>query len=384
MRLSALALACVCATLPVAVQAQQLPNPKWDKPMFGEETDALKYALSASCSKFVRMPASKSLHSNAVFGTAGQWQTICNEALKLPENQLVGYLNSRLAKVKMPTPDKYPVKFTGYYKPILKGSLTRTGPYQTPIVAKPSDLVVCQGKSGQKLADGSCKVGYPTREEIEKNIGKYKAIAWVADPVGAYFMQIQGSGTLELDNGKQLHVGFAAKNGRPYVAIGKVMKERGILSGTVNADKIADWLRANPEQAHEIIHTNPSYIFFALHDEESPGAFGVALVPGRSLAVDRDYVPLGLPVMVDTRATAADVPWKRIMFAHDVGSAIQGPTRGDIYFGHGDDAGRFAGDQNATGRMFALVPKENVNLNVALQEKNTDDEVAAVEPAAGE
>jgi membrane-bound lytic murein transglycosylase A len=365
-----LALVAACAH---AVPAH-LPKPAWDKPMFGEESDALAYALRQSCNKFNRMPAGKQLHTNPVFGTAGQWQGICKEALAKPENQLVGYLKNRLVKVAMPKTQHS--KFTGYFKPLLKGSLTRQGPYQTPVVAKPKNLVVCKGKSGIKLPDGTCTNPYPSRAEIENNISQYKAIAWVADPIAFYFMQIQGSGTLELENGQQLHVGFAAKNGREYVAIGKVMKERGLIQAPVNADKIIAWMKANPVAAREVVQTNPSYIFFALHDEESPGAFGVQLVPGRSLAVDKSHYPLGVPIYVDTTATHAGVKWRRIMFAHDIGSAIQGPTRGDIYFGHGADAGRFAGDQNAGGTAYAMVPRENVNLNVAKVVQN-------VQPAAG-
>lgn len=335
----------------------------WDYPPFGADDIALYQAFKASCSKFMAMAPSKQLHAKKVFGTAGQWQNICTEGLAKPAGELEDYLNQRLAKVAMGKPNQ--AKFTGYYKPVLEGSRKRHGAYQTPLLARPADLTLCNGQTGQLRPDGSCRNPYPTRKEIETNLKNYQVILWLKDPVDCYFLHIQGSGTVELDDGQIAHIGFAGKNGHPYVAIGKVLKDMGELTGTINAPKIRAWLAANPTRAHEVLHANPSYIFFRESKTESPGAFGVVLTAGRSMAVDRSATPLGLPLFVASTNTFDNIPWQRIMFAQDVGSAIKGPGRGDIYFGHGPLAGDRAGDQNSLGTMWALVPKENVGFQSA-------------------
>lgn len=349
--------------------AQEKHNKSWDYPPFGATDIALYQAFQASCEKFASWPAARQLHSKAVFGTAGQWQGICREGLAKGEKNLAEFLKQRLQKVKLsakPGADgntSYSVKFTGYYKPVLEGSRKRHGPYQTPIVAKPNDLVVCNGRSGQRLPDGSCQNPYPTRAQIEKNISTYKTIVWLKDPVSAFFLHVQGSGTVELDDGTEMHLGFAAKNGHPYVPIGRTLRQMGALKAPVTADKIRDWLAANPTQAREVLDSNPSFIFFHETKQEAPGALGVKLTGGRSLAVDRDYIPLGIPVWVKTTNTFDGTPWNRLMFAQDVGSAIQGPVRGDIYFGHGPLAGKRAGKQNAEGDVYVMVPKENLAIS---------------------
>jgi 3D (Asp-Asp-Asp) domain-containing protein len=184
---------------------------------------------------------------------------------------------------------------------------------------------------------------------------------------------------VELDDGTLAHLGFNGKNGHPYVAIGKVLKDMGELSGDITADKIRTWLKKNPSRNAEVLHANPSYIFFKETKEESPGAFGVTLTGGRSLAVDRASIPLGIPVQVETTNTYDNSAWSRLMFAQDVGSAIKGPGRGDIYFGHGPLAGKRAGAQNAPGSLYAYVPKENVGQQaIALTEP---EKPAQPEPA---
>lgn len=346
----------------------------WDYPPFGADDIALYKAFEASCSKLSKLPASRQLHSNPVFGKASQWQQICREGLAKKPNLLEDYLESRLAKVKLADGEG---KFTGYYKPVLEGSRKRHGAYQTPLLARPSDLALCNGATGRTLPDGSCRNPYRTRAEIMANLHEYKVIVWLKDPVDAFFLHIQGSGTVELDNGDVLHVGFAAKNGHPYVAIGKTLRDMGAISGTINAPKIKAWLAANPNQAQEVLNSNPSFIFFAETAQEAPGAYGVALTAGRSMAVDRAFMPLGIPLFIKSKNTFDAAPWERMMFAHDVGSAIKGGNRGDIYFGHGPLAGDRAGDQNAPGQLWAMVPKENVG------NRASANELADLEPAAG-
>lgn len=353
----------------------------WDYPPFGADDIALYQAFQASCAKFATMDSAKKLHSNPVFGTAGQWQNICREGLAKKADLLEDYLNSRLAKVKLGSGDG---KFTGYYKPVLEGSRTRHGAYQTPLLARPKDLTICNGETGQLRPDGSCRNPYPTRAEIMKNLGNYKVLMWMKDPIDCYFLHIQGSGTVELDDGTTAHLGFNGKNGHPYVAIGKTLRDMGEISGSITAPKIRAWLKANPTRADEVLFSNPSYIFFKETPTESPGAFGVTLTAGRSMAVDKSFIALGVPLFIRSQNTFDAQPWQRVMFAQDVGSAIKGANRGDIYFGHGPLAGDRAGDQNAGGQLWAMVPKENVGLQSAQAKATTPAaEIARVEPAAG-
>ncbi|MCA3244520.1 MAG: MltA domain-containing protein [Alphaproteobacteria bacterium] len=358
-----------------AAAAQEARNKSWDYPPFGATDVALYQAFQQSCSKFMAWPKGRQLHPNKVFGTAGQWAAICTDGLKQQPNALENFLNTRLSKVQLSHKPggrddntNYSIKFTGYYKPVLEGSKRRHGPYQTPLVAKPKDLVICNGKTGQRLPNGSCRNPYPTRAQIEQNIHNYQVLVWLKDPVSAFFLHVQGSGTIELDDGGTMHVGFAAKNGHPYVAIGKTLRDRGLIKAPVTADKIRDYLAAHPDQVDEVTHSNPSFIFFHVTKEEAPGAMGVKLTGGRSLAVDRDYIPLGVPVFVKTTNTYDDSRWHRLMFAQDVGSAIQGPVRGDIYFGHGPLAGQRAGRQNASGQLWVMVPRENVGMQSVVAE----------------
>jgi membrane-bound lytic murein transglycosylase A len=365
-------------------QAQERTSKNWDYPPFGATDVALFQAFQQSCSKFMSWPNSRQLHKNQVFGTAGQWAGICRDGLAEGAHGLEAYLEERLAKVQLnhkpggrDEHTNYAVKFTGYFKPVLEGSKRRHGPYQTPIVARPKDLVVCNGKTGQRLPQGGCRNPYPTRAQIENNLSNYKVLVWLKDPVSAFFLHVQGSGTVELDTGGVMHLGFAAKNGHPYVAIGKTLRDRGLVNAPVTADKIRGYLEAHPDQVDEVTHSNPSFIFFAVTKEEAPGAMGVKVTGGRTLAVDRDYIPLGVPVFVKTTNTFDDTPWERIMFAQDVGSAIQGPVRGDIYFGHGPLAGKRAGRQNASGQLWAYVPKENVGMQAVVAEAEPAIEVQA-------
>ncbi|MFZ2586737.1 MAG: MltA domain-containing protein [Alphaproteobacteria bacterium] len=340
-------------------------HPYWDMPPFGADDVTLYRAFESSCTKLRNQPAGAAIRNGAGqnFGTYGQWHSICAEALAATPDQLPLILSARTEQRQMHATNAQPAKFTGYFKPMLEASLTQGGPYQTPLLAKPADLTECaDGSTGRILPDGTCGP-YATRGEIETDVRTnpasiYKPIAWLKDPVAAFILHVQGSGTLELPDGTLRNVGFAAKNGHNYVAIGKALRELGELSPPITADDIRKWLKAHPERRDEILHLNPSYIFFTLTKEESVGAYNIKLTPGRSLAVDRQHIPMGVPLRVATTLTSGeDEEFDRLMFGHDVGSAIKGPVRGDIYFGHGPAAGKAASSQNASGKLWVLVPK---------------------------
>ena len=209
---------------------------------------------------------------------------------------------------------------------------------------------------------------YFTRAEIDQGAlkGKGLELLYFADPVDIFFMQIQGSGRIKLTDGTTVRVHYDGKNGHPYSSIGRYLIEKALLAADkVSMGALATWLKADPERAKKVMWQNASYVFFReLKGEEAGaplGALNVPLTPGRSLAVDPGYHALGTPDLrqrADDEACAKAAPFNRLMVAQDVGSAIKGPERGDIYFGSGDAAGKLAGVTKHPGRFFVLLPKE--------------------------
>ncbi|MBU2089727.1 MAG: MltA domain-containing protein, partial [Alphaproteobacteria bacterium] len=253
----------------------------------------------------------------------------------------------------------------------LSGSLTRTARHTVPLHRRPDDLVMVDlGQfrdelKGQRIAgrviDGSLKP-YESRQQIVGGAldSRRLEILWVDDPVDAFFLQIQGSGRVTLADGRVIRVGYAGQNGHPYVAIGRELIAKGELTReNVSMQSIRAWLAANPGRADEIMNSNPSYVFFRELPGEGPvGAQGVALTPLRSLAVDRRFVPLGTPVWLDVDHPDSGAPrLRQLVVAQDVGGAIRGPVRGDLFWGHGKDAADKAGRMKSTGFYYLLLPK---------------------------
>lgn len=240
---------------------------------------------------------------------------------------------------------KAPALFTAYYEPEIDGARARGGRYQHAIYARPADL--------------DPKIPYLTRKAITAGglVNKGLEVFWLADPVEAFFLEIQGSGRIRLPDGTATRVGFAAKNGHPYHAIGKVLVDRGeIALADVSAQSIKAWLRAHPDQATDVMNQNPSYVFFTertdIDGAAGPiGAMGASVSAGRSIAVDPDFHPLGAPVWVEADGEAG-----ALMVAQDIGGAIKGPQRADLFMGSGDVAGELAGAYRKSGRMITLLP----------------------------
>jgi len=264
---------------------------------------------------------------------------------------------------------------TGYYEPVLKGSRIKSSAFSTPIYRRPPDLVnmVAESERGAKSADAThmrqTATGlqpYLTRAEIDQGglEGQNLELMYFKDPVDVFFMQVQGSGRIELPDGSKVRIAYAGKNGYPYTSIGRVLIDAGEISAeAMSLKSLKHWLRANRERAKPVMWKNRSYVFFrelAGDDAKGPiGANGIPLQPGRSLAVDTSYYVLGTPIFIDapavTHATKSGT-FRRLMIAQDVGSAIKGPERGDIYFGSGDKAGRLAGVTKQPGRFLVLLP----------------------------
>ncbi len=260
--------------------------------------------------------------------------------------------------------------FTGYYEPQLRGSLTQTEEFSTPLLARPDDLVMVNlsdfpgehsGRIAGRVTDGNLRP-FEDRREIEDGaLPNAPPIVWIDDPVDAFFLHIQGSGRVVLPDGSVLRVGYDGQNGHPYTAIGRVLVERGEMTvEEASMQSIRAWLASHPEGAREVMDTNASYIFFRELNVPNPnlgpfGAANVPLTPGYSLAVDRTWHALGAPAYVATELPDG-MPFQRLMVMQDTGGAIRGPIRGDIFFGFGAEAAEIAGRMRGQGEMWVLVP----------------------------
>ncbi|MBM3523018.1 MAG: murein transglycosylase, partial [Alphaproteobacteria bacterium] len=266
-------------------------------------------ALRRSCERILAMPAERLL-GPAVFGPAEAWRGACTALRSAGDGpSLRRRLEAEFMPVAVTDGDEPHGLFTGYFEPELQGARRPDTRFRTPIHAAPVDLVSVdlgqfrEAWRGERVAgrvvDGRLRP-YDTRAEIDAgSLGQRAAVlAWVDDPVDAFFLHIQGSGRIVLDDGGLLRVGFAAQNGHVYVPIGRVLVERGELAREqVSMQSIRRWLADNPDKATELLHRNPSYVFFRAIEGEGPlGSEGVALTPGRSLAVDRSRIALGVPV----------------------------------------------------------------------------------------
>jgi len=260
---------------------------------------------------------------------------------------------------------------TGYYEPLLRGSRTRSEKYRYPLYSTPDDLLTInvdelfpelKGERVRGRRENGRVVPYYTRGEIEGGVASLKGreILWIDDAVELFFLHIQGSGRVELENGEIARVGYANHNGHPYRSIGRILIKRGELTlSKASMQGIKQWGRDNPDQLQALLAENPAYVFF----RELPsgiggpiGALGVPITPRRSIAVDEQSVPLGAPVYLATSWPNTNKPLSRLMFAQDKGSAIKGAVRADFFWGFGDDAGRLAGRMRQSGQMWVLLP----------------------------
>lgn len=360
--------AAVTAVPPRPIAPSSLPG--WGEDRF----DGIATAIARQCA--MRTPP-------------GPWPALCASFAALPAVQsgasaapeaLRGWLESRF--------DAWPLRdakggdeglVTGYYEPLLTGSRQRESALQAPLYARPVDLLTIDlagvepRLAGMRLRgrlQGQRVVPYHSRGDIETALPLTGAeLLWVDDRVDAFFLEIQGSGRVQLRDGSMLRIGYADQNGHPYRAIGRSLVDRGALRiEEVSAPAIRRWLRDNPAQAAEVMRTNPSMVFFrelppaapvAPGEPEAgpPGSLGVPLTAGRSLAVDRAAVPLASLVWLDTAHPVDGLPLRRVMAAQDTGGAITGAIRADYFWGFGTDAERAAGEMRARGRLWVLWPR---------------------------
>lgn len=256
---------------------------------------------------------------------------------------------------------------TGYYEPLLKGSLEKTEVYKYPIYKTPEDMLMIDLRDAYpelkkyrlrgKLVDGKI-IAYDDRAALNKR-DDLEAICYVNNRVDLFFLQIQGSGKVELENGEYLNIGYANQNGHKYKGIGRMLMKEGVLKEYgASMQGIKAYLEDNPHRMDEILHKNRSYIFFTRRVQGATGALGSELTAGRNLAVDRKYIPLGMPVFINTKNSVTKESIKRLMVAADVGGAIKGEIRADFFYGFGNDAELYAGGMKEPGQLIMLVPNK--------------------------
>lgn len=316
------------------------------------------------------------LQSCRVLKTRPQWQTICIDAnlIDKTDNQAQReFYELKMNPFQVFNQDgSEQGTITGYYEPLLKGSRSRSERFRYPIYAAPEDMLeIDLGEAypqlkGQRLRgrlSGKRVVPYFKRAEIDAGTVPLKGreLYWVENAVELFFLQIQGSGRIELADGRQIKIGYADQNGHPYVSIGRKLIEMGEMKlEDASMQSIKAWGERNPDRLNALLDMNPSYVFFRELPENlsAPlGALGVPLTNEYSIAVDPRAIPLGLPVFLATTHPNTTTPLNRLMLAQDTGGAIRGAVRADFFWGFGEKAASQAGRMKQQGRMWVLFPK---------------------------
>lgn len=319
-------------------------------------------ALRTSCSRLVRQ---------------AQWKAVCDAAAALgptPGNaQVRAFFEQRFTPWQLANGDLSPNGLvTGYYEPLIRGSRTRSARSAWPIHGAPADMLTVElGDLYPELKPlrlrgrlvGNKVLPYWSREQIAERGAQVPApvLLWADDAIDLFFLQVQGSGRVQLPDGSTVRIGYADQNGYPYQSIGRWLVSKGELSlNNASMDGIKRWAQENPHRLAELLNANPSYVFFREMpaSEGGPvGALGVPLSEGRSIAVDPRFVPLGAPVFLATTYPLSERALNRLVMAQDTGSAIKGGVRADFFWGFGAEAGREAGRMRQQGRMWVLLPK---------------------------
>jgi membrane-bound lytic murein transglycosylase A len=351
---------------PPAPIATPLPPPKpiIDNAMLAGVTPAsprqLEPAAAARALAAFRLSCPKLVTRTDASGlTRGEdWRALCTDAGAVAPADAPAFFRDRFSWVQVGKGEAFA---TGYYEPEIAGSRTASPAYPVPVYGLPSDLVRCtraDGGEGRGRIDetGQC-VLYYTRAEIDSGAlaGRGLEIAWVADYTDLFFLQVQGSGRLRDSAGNIMRIGYAGQNGREYVAIGRLLRERGLLEpGTATMQGITRWIRTHPAEGKALMEENLSYIFFRELTGPGPlGALDVPVTARASVAADPLFVPLGAPAFLEMERAEASGLW----IAQDTGGAIKGANRFDTFWGAGAEATKFAGGMSASGHALILLPK---------------------------
>lgn len=331
----------------------------------GDDLKTFIPAFEKSCMRVLKGAPEKKMGPLAQSGTYGDWQPACRSFVNGKPRDLKNFFETRFTPYQVLGGTDAEGLFTGYYEASLKGSRVRSERYNVPLYTRADDLVMVQlgefreDLKGRRIAgrvkDGKL-VPYESREEIVAGEWPHedKVLVWVDSAVDAFFVQIQGSGVVEMAEGGAMRIGYAGQNGHPYYAIGReLIKREELTKENVSMQSIRDWLETHPEQADEIMNTNQSYVFFQELSGEGPlGGEGVALTAGRSLAVDRSLLSYGMPMWLSLE----EPRMTKLMVAQDTGGAIRGPVRGDVFWGYGATAEKLAGPMKSPGQYWVLLP----------------------------
>lgn len=306
-----------------------------------------------------------------------EWQSVCGLARALGEQPGPAlarqFFEQNFTPWQMVTPDgSREGLVTGYYEPLIKGSRQRSARYRWPVHGVPTDMLTVdlselypelKNMRLRGRLDGNRVVPYFSRAELEQRGEALPApvLLWAEDAIDLFFLQVQGSGRVELPDGSRVRIGYADQNGHPYTSIGRWLIAQGELTlERASMQGIKDWARRNPQRLSELLNANPSYVFFRELTQAGGGplgALGVPLSDERSIAIDPRFVPLGAPVFLATTYPLSDRPLRRLMLAQDTGGAIKGAVRADFFWGFGAEAGARAGRMRQQGRMWVLLPR---------------------------
>jgi len=335
-------------------------------------------AFLRSCARLEALPEEKQVGPDRFGATVADWRRPCELGSGVAREDSTAarqFFEKEFVPTAITDGGKAEGLFTGYYEPYYEGSRERIGRYNVPLYGQPEDLVIADLGAFRPEWEGVRLVGrledgkfrpFDTRGTIEKTGlgGRAEVVLWLRSAVDAFFLQIQGSGRIQLSDGGETRVGYVASNGHPYTAIGRELVARGaLLPEGVSMQSIRNWLEENPGDAQKLMSVNTRYIFFRELMGDGPfGAAQVLLSPGRSLAVDTTLIPLHLPVWLETSWPSGPdrpdgTPLHRLMLTQDTGGAIRGPVRGDVFWGGGLEAEKLAGRMSELGQYFLLVPK---------------------------
>lgn len=352
--------------------------PGWDTAVLNKSLETFQ----SSCKTFVRQDPDRVVGTEHIELQAKDWQPACQAALKIDsdtEEDAKQFFQTWFTPVEFF--DNKPVLglFTGYYMPLLKGDDKPSNEYNVPLYEVPDNLLTIdlglfipemQNKKITGMVSGKRVVPYYTRKQINKGAIKdhAKVLMWLTNPVDRLFLEIQGSGIIEMPNGERIYVGYDGQNGAPYTSIAGVLINKGIMTkDNASMQGIKTYLQANPDQMDAIINKNKSFVFFRkLTLEAALGSQGVALTPGYSMAIDKQWIPMGAPLWLstthpDSRNPEIDRPLQRLMIAQDTGGAIKGKVRGDVFWGDGENATVIAGHMKNQGHYWLLLPSHALN-----------------------
>jgi len=337
----------------------------------GRPADGLG-AWRRSCERILAMDPATPLGGKVAAGSAGDWRRVCSAIGDLSGDpaQVRAFVEANFVPYAVNGGNTGEGLFTGYFEPIVRAVEQADGDYSVPIHGLPSDHVTVRLKDFDPALAGRSLVGkvegnrlrpYPDRDAITNGTRNAAdtVLYWADDALDVFILQVQGSGIVELPDGRRQRIGFAGHNGHDYVSIGRwLIEQKELRNGAAAWQDIRAWMARNPQRVSGLLALNRRYIFFRKTDGDgAQGAAGVALTPGHSIAVDPEFLPLNVPLWLDTvHPGPGNKRLQRLVLAQDVGNAIRGPVRGDLFWGVGPSALELAGRMKSPGTYYLLLP----------------------------